>query len=118
MTFTAPWKRLLPGMLLAGAVLRATATIPDIPALQQSIAEGRAAEAMDRLAAALEYDPDNARLLYDHGVAAYAAGKFEEALLSLDRAETSGRRWLRHRARFQMGNAEYRIGLSAKASNL
>lgn len=108
----------MPGLLLWGAVLRAAPPTPDIPALQQSIAQGQALEAMNRLAAALEYDPDNARLLYDHGVSAYAAGKFEEALLSLDRAETSGRRWLRRRARFQMGNAEYRIGLSAKASNL
>jgi len=113
-----PVKCVLVGILLAGSALSLGAKAPDIPALQQSIAEGRASEAMDRLALALERDPDNARLLYDHGVAAYAAGRYEDALLSLDRAETSGRRWLGRRARFQMGNAEYRIGLAAKASNL
>ncbi|MEI6357547.1 MAG: tetratricopeptide repeat protein, partial [Verrucomicrobiota bacterium] len=62
----------------------------DVMALQPLMTNGLAARAADQLAAVLEKDPDNARLLYDHGVAAYAAGRFDEALLSFDRAESLG----------------------------
>ncbi|MBL9174935.1 MAG: tetratricopeptide repeat protein [Verrucomicrobiales bacterium] len=111
--------------LLAIALLAAPAPGPgadriqvDIPALQADVASGRASAAADALSAALQSDPDNPRLLYDHGVAASAAGRFEDALVSLDRAELTGRRWLARRARFQKGNVEYRIGWAARTSNL
>ena len=114
----SPYRRRVVGVLSPLLAAAAVALTADIPALQQDILEGRAAAALGILEAALERDPDNPRLLYDHGVAAYAAGRFEEALLSFDRAETSGRKWLSRRARFQMGNAGYRIGLEARAKNL
>jgi Tetratricopeptide repeat len=90
----------------------------DLGPLQTLVTNGQPAEAADRLAAALEKDPDNARLLYNHGVAAYAAGRFDDALLSLDRAESLGRPELARKARFQKGNAEFRVGLAAKGANL
>ena len=96
----------------------AGAATVDIPALQHSITNGQAAQAVSILATALEKDPDNARLLYDHGVALYAAGQFEDALLSLDRAESLGGRSLSRKARFQKGNAEFRLGESTKRTNL
>lgn len=86
--------------------------------LQTLMSNGQPAEAADRLAAALEKDPDNARLLYNHGVAAYAAGRFDDALLSLDRAESLGKPALARKAKFQKGNAEFRVGLAAKSANL
>ena len=112
--------RLTAILLLLGPVAGAAAesTGVDIPALQAEVTAGRAAAAVEALSAALVADPDNPRLLYDHGVAAYAAGRFEEALVSLDRAESLGRRWLTRKARFQKGNVEYRIGVAARSSNL
>ena len=90
----------------------------DIVPLQNLVSSGKAEEAADQLSAALEKDPDNARLLYDHGVAAYAAGRYDDALLSLDRAESLGKPALARRAKFQKGNAEFRVGLAAKSANL
>ena len=90
----------------------------DIASLQSMVSGGKAAEALARLEAALAKDPDNARLLYNHGVAAYAAGKLEDSLVSFDRAEAAGNRRVAALARFQKGNAEFRIGDAARASNL
>lgn len=90
----------------------------DMRELQPLVEGGKAEEALRRLEAALEKDPDNARLLYNHGVAAYAAGKLEDALVSFDRAESAGRGRIVTLAKFQKGNAEFRIGETARRSNL
>ena len=103
---------------LTGMVAVAGQRPPDIAVLQGWITNGQPSLAVEPLTAAVEADPDNARLLYDHGVAAYAAGRFEEALMSFDRAESMGPPWLARRARFQKGNAEFRIGTAARTSNL
>lgn len=105
---------LLPGVVVSSAAAGAL----DMKVLQGWITNGQPVAVIEQLAAALERDPNNARLLYDHGVAAYAAGHYEDALVSFDRAETVGRPWLARRARFQKGNAEFRLGVSARASNL
>lgn len=102
----------------ASAATVPQAATPDIPALQAMVASGKATEALAQLDAALAKDPDNPRLLYNHGVAAYAAGRLEDALVSLDRAESSGNRRIAALARFQKGNAEFRLGESARAANL
>lgn len=94
------------------------AASPDPTPLQTLVSNGQAAQAADQLSAALEKDPDNALLLYNHGVAAYAAGRYEEALLSFDRTEALGRPALARRAKFQKGNTEYRVGLAAQSANL
>ncbi len=90
----------------------------DMTELQPLVTGGKAAEALLQLEAALERDPDNARLLYNHGVAAYAAGRLEDALVSFDRAETSGGRKIATLAKFQKGNAEFRLGETSRRSNL
>jgi tetratricopeptide (TPR) repeat protein len=93
---------------------------PDLnfPELQTQVTNGLATNVLQRLDAALEKDPDNARLLYNRGVAAYAAGQFEDALVAFDRAETGGNRQLARLARFQKGNAEFRLGETAQKGNL
>ena len=90
----------------------------DIAALQSMVSGGQAADALARIEAALAKDPDNPRLLYNHGVAAYAAGRLEDSLVSFDRAESAGNRKVAALARFQKGNAEFRIGDAARTSNL
>ena len=91
---------------------------PDIVPIQQLVNQGKAQEAVDRLTALLEKDPDNGRLLYDLGVAAYAAGKFDDALIALDHAEQVGGAAIASRVRFQKGNAEFRMGAAARTANL
>ena len=73
---SSPFGRLGAAWVVAVALsVSAGAATVDIPALQHSITNGQAAQAVSILATALEKDPDNARLLYDHGVALYAAGQ-------------------------------------------
>ncbi len=110
-------------LALALALAAATPTTraadrPDIPALQSALDAGDPRRVLDGLAAALEADPENPRLLYNHGVAAYAAGRFDDALVSFDRAEYAGNRRLARQARFQKGNAEFRLGQASRTNNL
>jgi tetratricopeptide (TPR) repeat protein len=109
------------GLLGLGFGFAAAAAGParlDLAPLQSLITNGQPAQALQQLAAALERDPENARLLYNHAVAAYAAERYDEALLSLDRAETLGNAALVRRVKFQQGNTEYRVGLAARKANL
>lgn len=93
-------------------------TEPEVQRLQQLIANGQPSEALVRLAAEMERDPSNPRVAYDCGIAAYAAGRYEEALLSFDRAESEGRGSLVRQARFEKGNAEFQVGREAATVNL
>lgn len=116
------WLRILPALALpwvshANSLTRWTDE-PDVVELQKAIARGEPTEALKRLAAEAERDPDNPRVAYDLGIAAYAAGQFEESLLAFDQAEASGRGDLVRKARFEKGNAEYQVGLQASTLNL
>lgn len=117
------WKVLLLNCWILQACWGATgeprlSTEPEVARLQQMIANGQVSEALVRLAAEMEREPENPRVAYDCGIAAYAAGHYEEALLSFDRAETEGRGALVRRARFEKGNTEYQVGLEAAKVNL
>lgn len=90
----------------------------DLAPVQAQLTNGQPAQALATLAAALTSAPDDPRLLYNHAVAAYAAGRYEDALLSLDRAESLGKGSLVQRVKFQKGNAEFRLGLAARKANL
>jgi tetratricopeptide (TPR) repeat protein len=107
----------LAAFLLLVAGLPTLAAI-SIEPFEQLIQQGQPEEAMTRLGRELERRPDNARLLYDYGVAAYAAKRYDEALLAFDKVEATGSRALVEKARAQKGNAEFRLGLSARTSNL
>jgi hypothetical protein len=108
-----------PGFIAALIVLgSAHAATLDIPGLQRALTNGAAPSALETLAAAVEADPDNTRLLYNHAVAAYASRRWEDALVSLDRVEAGRDRPLARRARFQRGNAEYQLGVEAQAANI
>ena len=96
-----------------------SAPIPLDP-LQQLVNDGEitAGSAMAQFAHELEKSPNDPRLLYNHAVAAYAAGQWDEALISLDRVESRGSRKQILKARFQEGNTEFQLGLAARKSNL
>lgn len=89
----------------------------ELEELQRAVREHPAAAAAT-LSAAVEKSPDNPFLLYNHAVAAYAAGHFDDALVSLDRVENLGNPDLARRAKFQKGNAEYQAGAAARDANL
>lgn len=90
----------------------------DLAPVQAQLTNGQPAQAFATLSAALTNAPDDPRLLYNHAVAAYASGRYEDALLSLDRAESLGKGALVQRVKFQKGNAEFRLGLAARKANL
>ena len=107
-----------PFVIEDSAPVVAQSTVPlRLPELQKAVREQPAAAAAT-LGAAVERSPDNPVLLYDHAIAAYAAGHFDDALVSLDRVENLGNRDLARRAKFQKGNAEYRAGAAAREANL
>jgi hypothetical protein len=112
--------RILLAALLAAASVQAMAGSAEIESLQRLVEQGAfpAASAMGQFQAELEKNPENPRLLYNHAVAAYAAGRFEDALLSLDKVESRGSRKLIRKAQFQKGNLEFHLGSNAGTNNL
>ena len=89
----------------------------DIPALQKQLDRGEALQVQEAFDSALGKRPDNAHLLYNRGLAAYAAGRFDEALVDFDRAEQEGYHGLRTQSLFQKGNAEFRLGWNARSKD-
>lgn len=109
-------KRAFAATLLA--VTFAAGAAVDFVAVEQLLAKGKSAEAIPMLERELTKHPRDARLLYNYGVACYASGKFDDALLAFDKVEASRNSTLAERARAQKGNAEFRLGLSARTDNL
>lgn len=101
---------------LAGICL-AHATI-DIAPLQQRLNQGQALEVRKDFDLALTEAPENPHLLYNRAIASYAAGLYEEALLDLDLVESARPRSLANKARFQKGNAEFRLGLNTSTNDI
>lgn len=90
----------------------------DIPELQGRLNQGAAAAVAETLAHHAELHPNNPHLNYNAGVAAYAARRWEDALVAFDRVESLGKTPLANLARFQRGNAEYQLGLESRSANL
>lgn len=84
----------------------------DVAPLQQLLQQGKTAQVQAEFDKALASDPENPHLLYNRAIAAYAAGRYEDALIDLDLVENSRYRSLANKARFQKGNAEFRLGLN------
>jgi Ca-activated chloride channel family protein len=55
-------------------------------------------------------DPDNAKLYYDIGTAAYMNGEYKRAMENFSQAARSKDRKLSHDARFNLANTQYRLG--------
>jgi tetratricopeptide (TPR) repeat protein len=91
----------------------------DVRPIQALIGDGKPLDALRQIERELAKRPGDPRLLYDRGVAAYAAGQFDDALLAFDRAQDRTRsRDLLDRTQRQKGNAEFRLGLAARGQNL
>jgi hypothetical protein len=90
----------------------------DIPRLQAQLTQGAPQAVADLLATEAERRPSSPHLQYNAGVAAYAARRWEDALVAFDRVETLGNAALANLARFQRGNAEYQLGVESLQANL
>ena len=104
-------------LIILLSISSATASI-DIAPLQQQLRDGKANEVRQVFDRALNDAPENPHLLYNRAIASYAAGLYEEALLDLDLVESAKPRSLAHKARFQKGNAEFRLGLTTSTNDL
>ena len=107
---------LLAGLLLAGSLLAAG------PALAASSASEKVTQGLDAAArndpqaalaaflAARARDPDAPAILFDIGTAYYRLGRFEAARATFDRAASAALPPLAAKARYNQGNAAYRLG--------
>ena len=104
-------------LAFTGSALAANASL-NLAQFQQQLTNGAPQVVADALALEAEQNPTSPHIQYNAGVAAYAAQRWEDALVAFDRVETLGHRGLAQLARFQRGNAEYQLGVDSKVANL
>jgi hypothetical protein len=90
----------------------------NIQELQHQLTNGAPQTVADTLALQAELQPNSPHIQYNAGVAAYAARRWEDALVAFDRVETLNHPTLANWARFQRGNAEYQLGVESRSANL
>jgi hypothetical protein len=78
--------------------------------------EGKAGEAASLLRQAVQKRPDDHYLIYNYGIAAYAAQQYQEAADAFSEVCLSNDRKLRGQALTQLGNTHYRIGQTVSKS--
>ena len=85
---------------------------------EEMMKAGKAAEAADTLRAAAQKSPEDFYLVYNGGIASYAAGKFQDAIESFTQASSSPDERIRGLALMQIGNAEFQLSKTLlKATN-
>lgn len=100
-------------LVLASCVTVAQAVSPTTLIIEQSEAlmkAGKAGEAAATLRAAAQKNPDDYFLVYNLGIASYAAGQFQDAIDSFSEATMSPDKKIRAQALYQMGNAQFQLG--------
>ncbi|MHC1790104.1 vWA domain-containing protein [Solidesulfovibrio sp.] len=103
--------------LLAAALLLAAVPAPAASSAADKTAQGLAASArrehqaaLDAFLAARARDPDAPAILFDIGTAYYRLGRFQAARDAFDRAARTAAPALAAKARYNQGNAAYRLG--------
>ena len=89
---------------------------PLITKTDAMIREGKSAEAAALLLDATKGRPEDAYLMYNYGVAAYAAKQYQEASDAFSEVCVSPDKKLRAQALTQLGNTHYRIGETVSKS--
>ncbi|MBX3743048.1 MAG: VWA domain-containing protein [Akkermansiaceae bacterium] len=100
---------------LAGSSWGAEAD-PLIARTEGMLREGKAAEAASMLREAVQKRPQDHYLIYNYGIAAYAAQQYQEAADAFSEVCLSKDRKLRGQALTQLGNTHYRIGQTVSKS--
>lgn len=83
-------------------------------AAESLVRAGRPAEALELLRDEILRNPDDPRLLYNYGLAAYAAANFGVARTAWTQVSAGADRPLVARALFQLGNVEFKEGAAAR----
>lgn len=83
-------------------------------AADRLVRAGRATEALELLRDEILKSPDDPRLLYNYGLAAYAAGNYGIARTAWKQVSEGRDRPLAARSLFQLGNIEFKEGAAAK----
>jgi Ca-activated chloride channel family protein len=89
---------------------------PLISKTDAMLREGKAPEAASMLREAMQKRPEDYYLMYNYGIAAYAAKQYQEAADAFSEVCISPDRKLRGQALTQLGNTHYRIGESVSKS--
>ncbi len=108
------------GVVLALATVGASWVDPHATAREAArlYAEGKFADATAKYREALVDDPDSPLLHFNAGAAAYRDGKFDDAVAALGAIPPSDADAARTaRTAYNVGNAKYRQGATAEASN-
>jgi len=100
------------GLLLLGLMLPATASASPSSALRQ-YESGRYDAALREYQAALEKRPDDPRLQFNAGAAAYRDGNYEQAARHFGEALSAPDLQLQEQAYYNLGNTLYRAGEQA-----
>jgi Ca-activated chloride channel family protein len=94
-------------------VLMTTNALASPADAERAYAAGAYDEALGHYRAAAEAAPDDARLRFNEGAAAYRAGKHDEAAKAFQQALDSRDVTLQQRAYYDLGNAQFRLGEAA-----
>ncbi|MFA7343158.1 MAG: VWA domain-containing protein [Terrimicrobiaceae bacterium] len=103
--------------LLAPATGRAETKLLTAEEAEKWVREGKAADAAKSLLEAAQKHPDDYYLIYNFGIASYAAGNFNEAVGAFSEAALSKDEKLHTLALTQLGNAQYRMGEAFRKAN-
>ncbi len=112
--FTAP--ALVLFLTLTGISWGAREVDPLLAKTEVMMKEGRAGEAAAMLLEATKSRPEDAYLMYNYGIAAYAAKQYQEASDAFSEVCLSPDKKLRSQALTQLGNTHYRIGQAVTKS--
>lgn len=100
---------LVAGLALAGPAAAATSAGEQNARGLAAAARGDGQSALAAFLAARARDPDNATILFNIGAAYYRLGRFAEALAAFDRAAAGPDKALAAKARYNQGNAAWRL---------
>ena len=92
------------------ATLHGAPEVLSIADAEKMIRDGKADEVAKTLWMTAQQHPEDPYPLYNYGIAAYASGKFNEAIYAFSEVSSCRDEKLRALALTQLGNAQYRLG--------
>jgi len=97
-------------LTLCSSAFAVSTNQPLIDKADSMVKNGQAAEAAEELRAAAQKNPEDLYLMYNYGIAAYAAKQYNVAADAFSEVCVTPDKKLRAQALTQLGNANYRLG--------